>query len=178
VEFYALAQLDKVDIATARQALQDMAARNLRLAGAKVQDKTPPQGIALGIDVPGLTLTKIGVGYGKKIKLGKGDTTRCYIGECLSASYRMHQDLKWEYIALIPIEKGAIISYENVMAWIEKELANDGSVNLYRVTDGQEEELYYSDMWLDDLNEQAKIATAGNWWWEEIKMNYESQHSY
>lgn len=70
-EFYVLAGIDG-DVTAARAALQDMATRNLRFAGAKLQDKAAPKDNSLGLDAPGLTVTKIGVGYGKKINIGKG----------------------------------------------------------------------------------------------------------
>ncbi len=75
VEFYVQAKLGAgVDVDAARSALQDMATRNVKTCAFRLR---PPNGkpapeIGLGVDFPGVTVTKLGVGFGKKLKIGNG----------------------------------------------------------------------------------------------------------
>lgn len=52
----------------------------------------------------------------------QGERTQCFEGDCWDMAYLLHQKFKWAFIA--PADRDcAVIPYEEIVAWIEKEMA-------------------------------------------------------
>ena len=97
----------------------------------------------------------------------RGRTTRCFKGQCLETVWNLHQDFKWRFIGGLDRDNGGMIPFEDVKGWILGKLANGNSHIRAVLTDGQERIEYITDFCLDELNEQARKATDGNWRWEK-----------